>query len=299
MVFPVLLDRDLLRRRRLSIVVAAAIVLLALVETVNAFVAPSQAPTDKDWSAAAGKVRAGFQPGDLIVAAPAWADPLMRQQLGDLVPLPVAGRMDAARYGRIWEISQRGARATDTAGATVAESSRHGALTVRRWEKPASHVTFDFLAERHRAEVSVLTADHVEVPCGAAEDRFQCLGGMVLKPELLEIDFTLRNALGVEPTERTTLAVEYPEVTLGRELAIASGLHSVWLRKLGDGKVHLRVLIDGRELGAIDSTSSSGWGLKTFDTSAWAGKTGKVRFEITVDKSNGRHFGFAAEARNP
>lgn len=278
---------------------AVAIVVLALVETVNALVAPSLAPTEKDWSAAAAKVRTGFQPGDLIVAAPAWSDPLMRQQLGDLVPMPVAGRMDAARYGRIWEVSQRGSRAADTAGATIAESSRHGALTVRRWEKAAAHVAFDFLAEWHRAKVSVVNPDGAEVPCGAAENRFQCLGGMVLKPELLEIDFTLRNGLGVEPTELTTLAVEYLDVTLGRELAVASGLHSVWLRKLGDGKVHLRVLIDGRELGAIEATSSSGWGLKTFDTSALAGQTGKVRFEITVDKPNGRHVGFAAEARNP
>lgn len=278
---------------------AAAIVVLALVETVNAFVAPSRAPTDKDWAAAAAKVRAGFQPGDLIVAAPAWADPLMRQQLGDLVPLPVAGRMDAARYGRIWELAQRGAHAADAAGATLAETSHFGALTLRRWEKPASQVTFDFVAEWHRASVSVVNADGVEVPCGAAQNQFQCVGGAALKPELLEIDTTLRNGLGVEPAERTTLAVEFAEVPMGRELAVASGLHSVWLRKLGDGKVNLRVLVDGRELGALVASSSSGWGLRAFDTSASAGKTGKVRFEITVDKSNGRHFGFAAEARTP
>jgi hypothetical protein len=293
------LDRDFLRQRRLSVVVAVAIVLLALVETVNAFVAPFRAPSEKDWAAAGASVRAGFRPGDLIVAAPAWADPIMRQQLGDLVPLPVAGRMDAARYARVWEISQRGARAADTAGARVVESFRHGALTVKRWEKPVVKVTFDFLAEWQRAEVSILTPDHVEVPCGAAQDRFQCLGGATLKPELLEIDTTLRNGLAVDPAERSTLAMEFAEVPLGRELAVAAGLHSVWLRKLGDGKVRLRVLVDGRELGATEATSGSGWGLRTFDTTALAGKTGKVRFEITTDKSSARHFGFAAEARNP
>jgi hypothetical protein len=273
--------------------------LLALVETVNAFVAPFQAPTGKDWAGAAAKVRAGFHPGDLIVAAPAWADPLMRQQLGDLVPMPVAGRMDAARYARVWELSQRGARALDTAGAHVVESFRYGALTLKRWEKAAATVTFDFLAEWHRAEVSVLTPDHVEVPCSAAQDRFQCVGGAVLKPELLEIDTTLRNGLAVDPVERSTLVLEFPEVPLGRELAIASGLHNVWLRKSGDGKVRLRVLVDGRELGAVEATSQSGWSLKTFDTAALAGKSGKVRFEITTDKAAARHVGFAAEARNP
>jgi len=299
MVFSGLLDRDLLRRRRWSVVVAVAIVLLALVESVNAVVAPSRAPTEKDWAAAAAKVRAGFRPGDLIVAAPAWADPLMRLQLGDLVPMPVAGRMDSARYGRVWEISQRGARAADTAGGTVAEFSRHGALGVKRWEKRAAQVTFDLLTEWHRAEVSVVTPAQAEVPCAATHDGFQCLGGASLKPELLEIDTTLRNGLAVNPVERETLVLVFADVLLGRELTVASGLHNVWLRKAGDGKVHMRVLVDGRELGAVEATSQSGWALRSFDTAALAGQSGKVRFEITTDKSNARHFGFAAEARNP
>lgn len=278
---------------------AVAVVLLALVEAVNAFVAPSRAPTDKDWAAAAAKVRAGFGPGDLIVAAPAWADPLMRLHLGDLVPMPVAGRMDSARYGRVWEISQRGARAADTAGANLAESTRQGGLTVRRWERPAAKVTFDLLAEWHKAEVSVVTPDQAEVPCAFTQERFQCLGGASFKPELIEVDTTLRNGLAVDPVERSTLVVAFSDVLLGRELTVASGLHSVWLRKLGEGKVRLRVLVDGRELGVSEATSQSGWALKSFDTAALAGKTGKVRFEITVDKANARHFGFAAEARSP
>jgi hypothetical protein len=297
--FPAVFDHDLLRRRRVSVVVAALIVLLALVETVNAIVAPALAPSEKDWVSAAAKVRAGFRPGDLIVAAPAWADPLMRAQLGDSVPVPVAGRMDAARYGRIWEISQRGARAADTVGARVAESSRHGALTVKRWEKRAAQVAFDFVAEWRRAEFSVVNSDRVEIPCGLAPDGFQCLGGPSFKAELLEVDTTLRNGLGGEPVERSTLALTYADVPLGRTLVIASGLHNVWLRKSGDGKVRMRVLVDGNALGEVEATSQSGWALKSFDTAALAGKTAKVRFEITVDKAHARHFGFAAEARNP
>ena len=98
MTFPAVFDHDLLRRRRVSVVVAALIALLALVETVNAIVAPALAPSEKDWVEAAAKVRAGFRPGDLIVAAPAWADPLMRAQLGDSVPVPVAAaRADFAK----------------------------------------------------------------------------------------------------------------------------------------------------------------------------------------------------------
>jgi hypothetical protein len=294
-----LIDHDFLRQRRLSALAAGLVVLLALVESVNAFVAPLRAPSDKDWRAAATKVRAGFRAGDLIVASPAWADPLMRMQLGDLVPLPVAGRMDAARFGRVWEISQRGARAPETQDARLASSSWHGALTVKLWEKNGARVRFDFLVEWQKASLSVVSPDRGEMPCWLGQGRFQCGEGTSLGPELLEIDTAPRNGLAVEPHERTTTALEYPDATLGRELAVAAGLHNVWLRKSGDGKVRMRVLVDGRELGAVEATSMSGWTLRRFDTSSLDGQHAKLRFEITTDKAHGRHFGFAAEARSP
>ena len=271
---------------------------LALVETVSAVVAPLRAPDERDWKGASAAVRAGFRPGDLVVAAPAWADPVMRQQLGDLVPMPVAGRMDAARYARIWEISQRGARAAETGGGSPVQSSKHGSLIVKLWEKEAAKVTFDFLSEWRRAELSVVSASG-ESPCVVGADRFVCMGGASLKPELLEIDTTLRNGLALDPIDRATVVLTYSSAPLGRELAVAGGLHNVWLRKAGDGKVRLRVLVDGREVGALDGTNQGGWALRRFDTSAWSGKTATVRFEITVDKAQSRHFGFAAEARNP
>jgi hypothetical protein len=293
------IDFDFLRRRRTAVAVAAAVVLLAVVEAANALVAPALAPSEKDWREAAGKVRAGFRPGDLIVAAPGWADPLMRAQLGDLVPLAVAGRMDAGRFGRVWEISQRGARAAETDGARMAESSQHGRLKVKLWEKPAARVVFDFYTDWQKASLSVVTPDRGELPCWMAQNRFQCGEGTSLGPELLEIDTTLRNGLALDPHERTTTVLEYPGVTFGREIVVAAGLHNVWKRKSGDGKVHMRVLAEGRELGAVDGTSTGGWALRRFDTAELAGRQGKVRFEITVDKAHDRHFGFAAEARTP
>jgi hypothetical protein len=292
------IDRDLLRRRRFAVIVVALVVVLAAVETGNALVAPLRTPSDKDWTAAAALVRGQFRPGDLIVAAPAWSDPLVRLKLGDLVPVAVAGRMDAARFGRIWEIAQRGAASADTRGATLAATSRFGALTVKRWEKQAASVTFDFLAEWRRASMSVVRPDGVEVPCGIVGERFSCVGAS-LGPELVEVDTTLRNGLGVEPPEGVTLALEFATVPLGRELMVAAGLHNVWLRKSADGKVRLRVLADGGELGTLVATSASGWSSRGFDTSGLAGKTARVRFEVTVDRAHGRHLGFAAEARNP
>src|SRR6516165_5176941 len=94
---------------RAGLVAVAAVSLLAVVETATALIAPRLAPTDADWAAAAAAVRAGFRPGDLIVAAPAWADPVLRVHLGDLIPPEVEGRLDDERFARVWEVGQRGA----------------------------------------------------------------------------------------------------------------------------------------------------------------------------------------------
>jgi hypothetical protein len=282
------------------VALAAGIVLLALYETASALVAPLLAPSDSDWAAAAALVRAQFRPGDLVVAAPAWADQVMRLHLGDLVPVKVAARLDAARYGRVWEISQRGGRASEAAGAAVAAQSRHGALTVRRYERPAAVVSYDFLEHWREAHVARAEPARGEIPCEPLPDRFQCpfIDFNFVKPDLLEIGTTMRNALYAQPVGGATVVVEYRGVPLGRELAVGAGLHHVWLRKGGEGTVRLRVLVDGRELGTGESSNRSGWRVERYDTAALAGHPATVRFEITSSKPYSRHFGFAAEARS-
>ena len=116
-------------RLPLPLLAAGAVVALAIVEALVALTAPLRAPKADDWAAVERDVRAGFRPGDLIVAAPAWADPIMRMHLGDLISIPTAGRMDGARFSRVWEIDQRGARAPETRDGRVVLERHHGALT--------------------------------------------------------------------------------------------------------------------------------------------------------------------------
>lgn len=294
-----LIDVPTLKRHRLAAACALGIVVLALLETANALLAPLAAPSDGDWRKAAAQVRAGFRPGDLIVAAPAWADPLLRQHLGDLIPLPVAGRMDAARYGRIWEISQRGDTAPEVAGAKVEETGRHGRLTVRRYQREPARVLFDFVADWSHATVSRnLGGDQVNF-CNPLGDRFQCpdVPGSPIKPDLLEIDTSPRWSLGVPMVGSATTVLEYDHVPLGRELAVGVGLHNVWLRKAAKGTVTVRVLVAGRELGNLQAGSMGGWSVRKLDTAGLAGQTATVRFEITANDPNSRHLGLAAEAR--
>jgi hypothetical protein len=280
------------------VVAGGAIVLLVVVETLTALTARWRVPSEADWQRAAAEVRGGFRGGDLIVAAPGWADPLMRQQLGDLVPMPVAGRMDAARFGRIWQISQRGGEAPETKGLQRAVQARHGALTVSRFDKRAAQVTFDFVAGWAKGSLSRIEPDGRVVACSAAGDGHHCVGPGYFTPQILEIDTSPRFALHSEPVGRATLALDYDNVPMGRELAVGAGLHNVWKRKGGNGTVKVRVLVNGQDLGSVSAANFSGWTVRAFDTTALAGQTAKVRFEITADNPVSRHLGLAAEARN-
>jgi hypothetical protein len=284
---------------RFALVVAAAIAVLAVVEAGVALVAPSRAPTEADWVAAEREIRSGFRAGDLIVTAPAWADPLMRLHLGDLVPRDVAARFDDARFGRVWEVAQRGARASEAARGTVALERRFGALTLRRVERAPAVLVYDFLERWTDARVTRVPDGRPEVSCPWAVDRFQCpdISFNFVRLQTVEVDTTLHRGLLAQPVGDATVVIDYPAVPLGRELVVATGLHDVWMRKAGQGEVHLRVVVAGTPTAAIVTTNDSGWQLTRVDTAAHAGRVVDVRFEITSPAPYQRHFVVAAEAR--
>ena len=284
---------------RAGLAALAAVSLLALVETASAIVAPYRAPSDANWRAAAGAIRAGFRPGDLIVAAPAWADSILRLHLGDLIPVEVAGRLYDERFGRVWEVSLRGALAAAAARGTGTAERRFGALTVRRVERPAEAVSYDFVARWLDARVSRRGADGGSIDCPLAGDRLQCpgIGFNFVRRQIVEVDTRLRAALLAQPVPQATVVVEYPTARLGRSLVVATGLSNVWMRKEARGTVDLRVFVDGAEAGSITTGNEDGWVVHRFDTSARAGQVATVRFEIASPAPQARHFALAAEAR--
>jgi hypothetical protein len=278
---------------------AVVIALLAVVETTVALVAPSRAPTDADWTAAAAAVRAGFRPGDLIVAAPAWADPILRVQLGDLIPPELAARMDDDRFARVWEVSQRGAEAAAAAGGTIVTDQRFGRLRVRLIERPAEIVTYDFVAHWADAQVSRRDARGAVIPCTLAGDRIVCPGpgNNSLRRQLVEVDQKLREALLTEPVSGAVVVIEFTAVPLGRALVIATGLHDTWMRKAARGTVEARLIVGEQTTELPVTSDDSGWTRTRIDTAARAGQTVPVRLELSSAAPYDRFFAFAAEAR--
>ena len=286
-------------RRHVMLAGAVVVSLLAVVETTVALVAPLRAPTDSDWAAAAAAVRAGFRPGDLIVAAPAWADPILRVRLGDLIPPELAARMDDDRFARVWEVSQRGAEATAAAGGTTAIDERFGRLRVRLIERPAEIVTYDFVARWSEAHVSRRDAAGAVVACSLAGDRIVCPapGNNSLHRQLVEVDQKLREALVTEPVAGAAVVIEFPAVPLGRALVIATGLHDTWMRKAARGTVEARLTVGDQTTDLPVTSDDSGWTRTRIDTAPRAGQTVPVRLEITSAAPFDRFFAFAAEAR--
>jgi hypothetical protein len=286
-------------RRHLMLVAAVVISSLAVVETTVALVAPSRAPTDADWAAAAAAVRAGFRPGDLIVAAPAWADPILRVQLGDLIPPEIAARMDDDRFARVWEVSQRGAEAAAAQAATTAVDERFGRLRVRLLQRPAEIVTYDFVAHWADAHVSRRDATGAVVACALAGERVVCPapGNNSLQRQLVEVDQKLREALLTEPVAGAAVVIEFPAVPLGRALVIATGLHDTWMRKAARGTVEARLTVGEQATELPVTSDDSGWTRTRIDTGARAGQTLPVRLELTSAAPYDRLFAFAAEAR--
>ncbi len=282
---------------RLGLAAAAGLAALAILETAQALVAPSRAPTPADWAALAGEVHRGFRAGDLIVAAPAWADPVMRQYLGDVLTIPAAARMDDARYGRVWEVGEHGAHAAEARG--TATLTRHfGALTLRLLERPAASVTYDFLERWTDARVTRWTpATQRLEACPWQGDRFVCPSGGGAHRELVEVDTRIRRAVMVPPVAGSILAVEFPAALLGREMVLAAGLHDVWARKLGRGTVNVEVWLDGQPVRSVTIGNRSGWLPVHIDTTARDGQTASVRVQISAPDPTLRYLAFAAEAR--
>lgn len=285
---------------RLGVWGAAGVALLALLETAQALIAPWRAPLTADWQAATGQLRAGFQPGDLIVAAPAWADPVMRLHAGDLVPIPIVARMDDARFGRVWVISQRGAHAAEETGRVQAFEARFGALTLRRFEGVAAQVTYDFLERWQDATVTrwdPVARTSSACPWQTPASGFVCqTSGNSVRRTLVEVDQRIRRALLAPPVPGGVVAVEFRAVTLGRELAVAAGLHDTWARK-SPGTVCFEVWIAGQPVRSVTVDNRGGWRAFTIDTAARLGQSVPVRFQISSPQPTLRFLAFAAEAR--
>ncbi len=126
---------------------ALLLVAVSLWEIVAVARSARRAPGPDEWKVLSTVLHQQHQPGELIVFAPPWIDPVGRREVGDLIPIEMAARMDGARYGVVWEVSLDGARARETAGAQLTWGRDLGrGLSLRRYRRNPVEVATDFVA---------------------------------------------------------------------------------------------------------------------------------------------------------
>ena len=245
--------------------------MVSLWEVCAARRAASSAPDDAAWHSAAAKVRAEYRSGDLIVFAPDWVDPVGRLHLGDLIPVEVAARMDAARYGRIWELSSRGARSLDTVGLAPVLSEDHRGVVVRRYERAPVIVAADVLDRLATATTA----------------------GPAPSLELTEVGFAPHRCLQLNPTPGTPQRVTFPALPLGTELVGYVGIADVFTRRDVRSPGQLDVELAGKVIASARFGVDDGW--VRFAAATQPG-VADVTFIARASDAN-RRICFAAEAR--
>ena len=229
-------------------------------------------PTDRTWEKTGQLVRDGYQAGDLIVFAPDWIDPIGRMHFGDLISVDMAARMDAARFGRIWEISIRGKRSPDTAGLTPTLTREIEGVTVRFYSRTPAVVLADIREQLATAKVE-----------GPARPTL----------EIAEVGFAPHRCVQVVPPAKSSVRVTFPAFYLGTRLVGYVGLADVFTRRDVRGPGKLRVEINGREVASVVAGVDDGW--VRFEAPTTAGPT-DVTFIASADHPQ-RLICFAAEAR--
>lgn len=294
--------------------------LAALVELGAHFYFANRAPSVADWRAAKSELVALDKPGELVVIAPHWADPLGRLAFGQaLLPIRNEARPDDSAYSRAVEVSILGQRAPELSGWRAVETGRKGKFTFRVLENPApAKVLYNFVDHVEPAAVQVFAErGGIDEPCPwnphARRDdggllghlaypgrRFQCALGESYFVGVTIIDdknYRPRRCIWAHPGRGAPMLLRFTNVPLGKWIYGYGGL-SWFLTRDGQGApVRMDVLIHGHSAGSYVHHDLDGWSHFALPTGAFAGQTTDVEFRVRSDGGADRHFCFYADSR--
>ncbi|MBX3271431.1 MAG: hypothetical protein KF729_14285 [Sandaracinaceae bacterium] len=292
-----------------------ALLAVAIVEIVGHYVVQSRVVTDADWARASARVRTAWEPGDLIVPAPEWSDPLVRRELGDLLSLSDAGRSDVSRYRRLWTMSIRGHRPREAPDGPPEHVEVVGPITILRWALHPERVRYDFLEHVESAEVALgdracrwdrgrprgggLGAGPIE-----AGERHLCdprrpwlwVGTTVME----DLELRPRHCIWQHAAAPEAVSATFRDVPLGDRLVLAAGLYYEHERTLERGPVEVGVFLEGVEIGRLVHRDGDGWKELSFSTrvpARGAREVGTVRVEVTAPDPHLRSLCWAATTR--
>ncbi len=237
-------------------------------------------PDDAAWQRASQLVRAAYRPGDLVLFAPPWIDPVGRLHLGDLISLDDAARMDAARFARVWVLSIRGADSPEVAGEAPAlehDAAGPGGVLVRRYDRTPAVVLDD---------------------AARAFPRARAEGQLARPPELVlaEVGFAPRRCVQLVPVAGGAASLTFPQFLLGGELVGYVGLADIFTRRDVREAGQLELLIDGQKVATATAGIDDGWVRFAARTAPGAAEV-KVIARAPSPRAHQRLICFAMESR--
>lgn len=275
-------------------------------------------PAVSDYRAAVDFIRGELQPRDLISSAPGFIDAIVRWQLGDKIPLAMAGRHDAAGYERMWVVSIRGALPNEAPEAEPELRRTFGRVEVLRYVLPKQQVLFDFVAAWQAAEASIVR-DGAAKPCplrSSGSPRGGGLGKGVLMPVskrfecdprvpwlfisdvvLEDLDNRPRHCIWQHPQGAEPVQLTYRAVPLGAALVFYGGIYYEHERMRQGGPIEATIAIDGQVLGQFKHQDGDGFRALRIDTSALGKTNADVTVSVRAPDPKARSFCWAATTR--
>lgn len=304
----------MLRRRLLWLVLPV----VALAELGAHYYFSQRAPTAGQWRDLPAAVDAVRRPGDLLVVAPQWAEPLARQVLGEQrMPLADLGRMDATSYAGALEVGLLGEHAPEVGHFTQVAIERSGPFLIRRLRNPAPlHALYRFLANARAPLLQVTELrDGSELPCRYTQqgrssagglgghvtyprERFRCSGGERFLVGVTVMDdqhYRPRRCLFAQPPDEGVLRLEFADVPFGRRIRGAAGFTHLLARDEHGAAVELGLYVAGRSVAAQAFEPHRGFQPFEFALPASLPARGPVRFEVRSASLPARELCFSAE----
>jgi len=296
-----------------------ALPLLGLVELGAQLWTSHRPPSFDDWYAVESALRAMRRQGDLVVVAPAWADPAARRALGDgFFPLRDAARPDESRYEHAVEISTLGERAAELSGWREEEQKAVGKFVLRRLTNPSpAAVVYDFVDHLGPAAADVRGTtppavcawnEHAQVLAGGLGGhptfpvaRFECPGGVFFNVGVTVIadqDFRPRRCIWSHPFARGEIVTRFRGVPLGKTIHGHGGMYWIIERPKKGAPITLTVRVDGETIGQVVHEDGQGFAPFELPLGKHAGKEGaEVEFAVSSPNYRDRHFCFEADTR--
>jgi hypothetical protein len=299
---------------------ALAIPAVGLAELAAHFYFSHRAPTKAQWDDVRSLVASWYKPGQVIVVAPQWAEPMARWSFGDtLMPTRDVARPDTTRYREALEVATLGSRSPELSGWKTLREQRRGSFTVREMSNPAPPtVTYDFAnhIDPQSADVRVVqgaketdcpftTTATVESgglggPPAFPASRFSCPGQptqVFIGLTIVEDDqFRPRRCIWSQPPATGEIVTRFKNVPLGSRLVGHTGMRMIIVRA-GVSPDVIRVTVGGEEVGRIVHELEGYWKPFDFPLGSWEGRSADVEFCASADSGGGSPVCFEADAR--